>query len=473
MGKVRNGYNLPEVPGYPDLRLSETTDGISADDFILPAMIPYKGEVLNCLSHYWEEKFRGLFLSDHVAMGSRIDGFIPSDLRGDVGVQKRCAVIQGLDMLDGEFIVRGFLAGSGLKSYQKNRTICGQLLPEGLENGDQLPYPLFTPTTKAKEGHDQHMPIDEAISRFGFGAERLALQIYGAAAFEARKRGIIIADTKFEFGKDRQGRLRWADEKLTPDSSRFWSLAEWTASRGTGKAPSSHDKDPVRAWLRAVAAEHGYKELDPKNPEHVKFVHSLEMPASVILATSRRYRFALFALTGLMLEKYQRDRMGIKVEVPQRKILVMVGSESDLPQLNEGMEYLRKNAHGKLIVLSCHRNSKELLDLSGDVSFGYDVVIDAAGEAAQLPGVHKAKLQMYGREDVAVIGVGLKGKDREADDAARLSIKRLPGQPVELDQNGEPYFGPEGFVSACRAAVDQEFMVKKYSYKPSRLVEEF
>ena len=343
----------------------------------------------------------------------------------------------------------------------------------GRANGSELPAPIFTPTTKADEGHDEAMNVDEVAQKFGARPERMALAAFSLAGKYARNRGIIIADTKKELGLDELCRLCIADEKFTPDSSRFWPADLWLSTRGSGKAPDSFDKEPIRIYFRKWLKDHGIEKFDPKNPEHVEIVHAMTVDPKIIAETTRRYRYIFWRLSGMMLERYQRNAMGIKVDMPTRKILALIGSESDANQIQVGMDHLRQNAHGELHVMSCHRNSKELDEGARGHFLDFDAIVAGAGESSQLSGVLKAKLCENGRPDITVIGVGFKGKTAEADQAAKSAIERLPGQPVELDPNGKAYFGPEGFLAACIAATGNEFMTKKYGSKPTKLLEKF
>lgn len=274
-GKVRDIYDLG------DSLLLVTTDRISAFDFILPDDIPYKGEVLTRLSQFWFEKFADLtpnhLISTDVAdLPERFSPYV-DELRG------RSTIAKKAEALPVECIVRGYLTGSGLKEYRASGTVCGIELPGGLDEAYELPEPLFTPSTKAEIGdHDENITFERMEEIVGSElATRLrdvSLSLYTAAREYARERGIIIADTKFEFGLI-DGDIVWIDEALTPDSSRFWPLDTYEP----GVVQPSFDKQYVRDWLK------DNWDLSGTPPE---------LPEEVISATSDKYREAYERLTG-------------------------------------------------------------------------------------------------------------------------------------------------------------------------------
>ncbi|AFN46433.1 phosphoribosylaminoimidazolesuccinocarboxamide synthase [Arachnia propionica] len=268
-GKVREMYALPDG----DV-LMVATDNISAFDHILPTPIPGKGAVLTQLSLWWFERLRDL-VPDHVVS---VD--VPDAVRG------RSVVVEKLDMVPVECVARGYLTGSGWAEYQRSRTVCGVPLPDGLRDGDKLPAPIFTPAIKAQLGeHDENVDLatitrlhgDELAARL----RDLTLEVYARAERIAARRGIILADTKFEFGRRDDGTLVLADEVLTPDSSRFWDAELWRP----GESLPSFDKQYVRDWL---AEQSGWdRETTPP-----------ELPAEVVEATRARYVEAYERLTG-------------------------------------------------------------------------------------------------------------------------------------------------------------------------------
>ena len=268
-GKVREMYALPDG----DV-LMVATDNISAFDHVLPTPIPGKGAVLTQLSLWWFDRLRDL-VPDHVVS---VD--VPDAVRG------RSVVVEKLDMVPVECVARGYLTGSGWAEYQRSRTVCGVPLPDGLRDGDKLPAPIFTPAIKAELGeHDENVDLatiarlhgDDLAARL----RDLTLEVYARAERIAARRGIILADTKFEFGRRDDGTLVLADEVLTPDSSRFWDADLWRP----GESLPSFDKQYVRDWL---AEQSGWdRETTPP-----------ELPAEVVEATRARYVEAYERLTG-------------------------------------------------------------------------------------------------------------------------------------------------------------------------------
>ncbi len=274
-GKVRDVYD------FGDELLVVTTDRISAFDVVLPNGIPDKGEVLTRLSTFW---FDFLGISNHV-ITTEIDR-MPEVVRPYADqLAGRSMLVSKLNMLPIECVVRGYVAGSAWAEYQKSRSVCSIPLPEGLQESSQLPQPLFTPSTKAEEGHDENISVEQAgeivgESQIAALSER-SLDVYSRAAEFARTRGIIIADTKFEWGQ-RPGsdELVLADEVLTPDSSRFWPADQFTP----GKSQPSFDKQYVRDYLRGLDWNR-----TPPGPK---------LPEEVVAETSRLYREIYERLTG-------------------------------------------------------------------------------------------------------------------------------------------------------------------------------
>jgi phosphoribosylaminoimidazole-succinocarboxamide synthase len=276
-GKVRDIYEIDEN------LLIVATDRLSAFDVVLPTPIPDKGKVLTQLSVFWFDKLHGI-VPNHIITATDFAGKLApyaSDLAG------RAMLVKRTEPLPIECVVRGYLSGSGWKDYQKTGRVCGILLPSGLVESSQLPEPIFTPSTKATTGHDENISFEEAASRVG---ESLALrlrdvsiEIYTRAAAYASARGIIIADTKFEFGLAGH-ELIWIDEALTPDSSRFWPADEYEP----GRAQPSFDKQYVRDYLERI----GWNKQPP----------APALPAEVVAATRARYREAYERLTGRPLD---------------------------------------------------------------------------------------------------------------------------------------------------------------------------
>jgi phosphoribosylaminoimidazole-succinocarboxamide synthase len=270
-GKVRDIFAIDDRR-----MLIVASDRLSAFDVILPDPIPGKGELLTQISNFWFHRTSDL-VPNHLLENDITEFF--SDRELAESLRHRTAVVQRLQPLPIEAIVRGYIIGSGWKDYQRSGQICGIALPEGLQQAQQLPEPIFTPSTKAAVGdHDENIDMAQARKLLGTDlAEQVAeasLEIYRDAAEYALQRGIIIADTKFEFGMDEDGQLRVMDEMLTPDSSRFWPQAEYR----TGISPPSYDKQYIRDYLETLDWD-----KSPPGPR---------VPAEIIAATAAKYREA-------------------------------------------------------------------------------------------------------------------------------------------------------------------------------------
>ena len=269
-GKVRDIYDIDD-----NTLLMVVSDRISAFDYALEPAIPDKGRVLTATSKFF---FDAIDFPNHLA-GPLDDERIPEEVLG------RAMVVQKLDMLPFECVARGYLTGSGLKEYQESGSVCGVDLPEGLTEASRLPDPIFTPATKAEQGdHDENVSFDVVVDKLGRErAEELreaTLRIYSEAAALAEAKGIILADTKFEFGVDKHGTLVLADEVLTPDSSRYWPADTYEE----GKVQPSFDKQYVRDWLTNSGWD---KESTPPR-----------LPEDVVQATRARYVEAFERLSG-------------------------------------------------------------------------------------------------------------------------------------------------------------------------------
>jgi phosphoribosylaminoimidazole-succinocarboxamide synthase len=268
-GKVRDLYK-----NESNEILLVASDRISAFDWVLPTTIPNKGAILTQLSLFWFELLEDI-VPNHI-----ISDDVPNE------VADRAVIVKPLDMFEIECVARGYLTGSGLSEYKENQAVCGNSLPVGLVDGSQLPKNIFTPATKAEIGdHDINIDFESAVKIVGtedaVQLRDLTLSLYETAADFARSRGIILADTKFEFGRDAKGVITLGDEALTPDSSRFWEADTWQP----GSAQSSFDKQFVRDFL----TNSGW---DKKSPPP-------ELPAEIIEKTAERYEEAYFRITGM------------------------------------------------------------------------------------------------------------------------------------------------------------------------------
>jgi len=271
-GKVRELYALDD-----DRLLLVASDRISTFDVVLPTEIPDKGRVLTGLSAFWF---------------ARTSSIVPNHLL-QVREDGRSTECRRLEMLPLECVVRGYITGSGWKDYQSTGATSGHTLPTGLRESDRLPAPIFTPSTKAQEGHDENIDLKEAAGLVGeerlAELERISLDLYRAASEHALERGIIIADTKFEFGVDGSGQIVFGDEALTPDSSRFWPADEYAP----GHSQPSFDKQYVRDFCESL----GWDKTDP----------GPELPADVVDGTRARYVEAFERLTEIGFDDYLAD----------------------------------------------------------------------------------------------------------------------------------------------------------------------
>jgi len=271
-GKVREIYALDE-----ERLLLVASDRISTFDVILPTEIPDKGRVLTGLSGFWFARTSEIVPNHLLAL--RADG--------------RSTECRRLEMLPLECVVRGYLAGSGLKDYKATGAVCGHALPAGLVDSDKLPEPLFTPSTKALEGHDENIDREQAIALVGEErfdeVERVSLELYRFASEYAAERGIILADTKLEFGLDESGRLVLGDEAFTPDSSRFWPADEYAP----GRPQPSFDKQFVRDYCETLGWDKTYP--------------GPAVPDDVVAGTRARYVDAFEQLTGIAFDDYLTD----------------------------------------------------------------------------------------------------------------------------------------------------------------------
>ncbi|HWP19838.1 MAG TPA: phosphoribosylaminoimidazolesuccinocarboxamide synthase [Burkholderiaceae bacterium] len=281
-GKVRDNYAVGD-----DRLLMVATDRLSAFDVVMGEPIPGKGELLTSMALFWFDRLQGI-VPNHLT-GEAPESVVAADEVPQV--RGRSMLVKRLKPLPVEAVVRGYLAGSGWKEYQESGAVCGVALPSGLRNASRLPQPIFTPATKAAVGeHDENIPFERVVELIGQDlAEQVrdvSIRLYTTAAEFARTKGIIVADTKFEFGLDDAGRLTLMDEVLTPDSSRFWPAESYQE----GTNPPSYDKQFVRDWLEQAQVDG--RPWNKKAPAPA-------LPADVIEKTAAKYREALERLTAV------------------------------------------------------------------------------------------------------------------------------------------------------------------------------
>jgi phosphoribosylaminoimidazole-succinocarboxamide synthase len=283
-GKVRDNYAVGS-----DRILMVASDRLSAFDVIMGEPIPGKGEILTQMALFWFGRL-GHVCPNHLTGESPESVVTPAEVPQ---VQGRSMLVKRLKPIMVEAVVRGYLAGSGWKEYQESQSVCGVKLPAGLKNAGKLPQPIFTPAAKAASGHDENIPYEKVVEMIGPElAARIrdtSIRLYREAADHALTKGLIIADTKFEFGLDPQGELVLMDEVLTPDSSRYWPVEGYEAAYARGENPPSYDKQFVRDWLEQVKVDGKPWDKTPPAPH---------LPQEVIAKTAAKYREALQRLAS-------------------------------------------------------------------------------------------------------------------------------------------------------------------------------
>lgn len=308
-GKVRDTYELS-----PDLLLFLATDRLSIFDFILPALVPRKGEVLTALTHFWLTK---VFpdIPNHLA---KCDEATVKEFFNSKGVPRNALLIRRLSMVPYELIFRHHIGGSVYEEYQKTGLAAGQKIVAGLPKWSALDRPICTPSTKAEDGHDINIDLSECLAGMGPYSDKgiqMLSDVYKRAYDYAKKLGVLILDTKFELGLEK-GNFILADEILTPDSSRFTTSADFKLAMENGRDPIFMDKEPARNWGRTVITPFigkddepiiGINKLDPANKEHVDFVHSLKVPEEVISTIMNRCLEVFEILTGYSIDNYVFD----------------------------------------------------------------------------------------------------------------------------------------------------------------------
>ncbi|MES2280382.1 MAG: phosphoribosylaminoimidazolesuccinocarboxamide synthase [Pseudomonadota bacterium] len=283
-GKVRDNYAVGK-----DRLLMVASDRLSAFDVILGEPIPGKGVLLTQMALFWFDRL-GHICPNHLTGENPESAVTAAEIPQ---VANRSMLVKRLKPIPVEAVVRGYLAGSGWKEYQASQAVCGVALPAGLKNASKLPEPIFTPAAKAEVGeHDENISYEQVVKVVGpelaAQIKKISIQIYEEAAAFALTKGIIIADTKFEFGLDENGTLTLMDEVLTPDSSRYWPIEGYQAAFATGANPPSYDKQFVRDWLEAVRINGKPWDKTPPSPH---------LPADVVAKTAAKYEEALVRLT--------------------------------------------------------------------------------------------------------------------------------------------------------------------------------
>ena len=283
-GKVRDNYAVGS-----DRILMVASDRLSAFDVIMGEPIPGKGEILTRMALFWFDRL-GHVCPNHLTGEAPESVVSPAEVPQ---VQGRSMLVKRLQPIMVEAVVRGYLAGSGWKEYQESQSVCGVPLPPGLKNAGKLPEPIFTPAAKATSGHDENVSYERVVEMIGpelaAKIRDLSIRIYREAADFALTKGLIIADTKFEFGLDEAGNVVLMDEVLTPDSSRYWPVEGYEAAYAAGENPPSFDKQFVRDWLESVRVDGQPWDKTPPAPR---------LPKEVIAKTAAKYREALERLTG-------------------------------------------------------------------------------------------------------------------------------------------------------------------------------
>ncbi len=467
-GKVRDLY---ELPGHPDFLFVFATNGVSIFNVVMNFVMDQKGMLLTGLSHFFFKMFEAHGIKTHMFLaGAAMDEYLPESMRNNPVVQSQGMIVHRLQMCFIEFVFRWLLTGTGLRDYKgkgNGNSLYGHTLPTELQDGDMLPYLLDTPTEKSETDD----PVDPFDIRRRYPEETFLTQTCFILAHNhgmTRKRKTLLGDGKEECGRDKHGILRLGDEAPNGDSFRGFDYLEWVDSRKKTdgrKPPSPLDKQ----MIRNRGLELGVNKLKAESLADCEKAWAMEFSPQLIEAGTQTYRHFFWRLTGSNPEDYFARELGVTLPRKERKIEILVGSESDLPQTEKMLEVLKGNgrAQYRISVMSCHRNPEQLEKHARDmVTSGSNIVIAGAGEAAQLPGVLKAVLcNKLGRPDISVLGIAFKGKNWKADMAARLSIENLPGQPVEMDEDGNAYFGLEGAAAAARSAISDEFRPKTFEPK--------
>jgi phosphoribosylaminoimidazole-succinocarboxamide synthase len=440
-GKVRDNYAVGQ-----DKMLIVATDRLSAFDVIMNEPIPEKGAVLTQMAQFWFDRLAHI-VPNHLT-GIAPDSVVCADEVAQV--RGRSMVVKRLKPLPIEAVVRGYIIGSGWKDYQATGSVCGIELPKGLKLAEKLPEPIFTPASKAAVGeHDENISFDTLVATIG---ETLAKQIkdvsirlYQEAAEYAATRGIIIADTKFEFGLDEHNQLTLMDEVLTADSSRYWPADQYQV----GVSPPSYDKQFVRDYLEALQDW-------PKKPP------APAVPEAVIQQTADKYRRAYEVITG---KSWASATNAISHACDKPVVGVVMGSSSDWDVMKHAVAVLQQfDIPYEAQVVSAHRMPDEMFNYAEQArQRGLKVIIAGAGGAAHLPGMISAKTIL------PVLGVPVPSKYLKGEDSL-LSIVQMPkGIPVLTLAIGEAGAANAGLSAvAILATTDAELATKLQQFRTSQ-----
>lgn len=460
-GKVRDTYELPN-----GMLLQVVTNGVSAFDFVLNTLVPMKGIILAALTIYWFKQLEALGIKTHmVTYGKGIDAYLPEGLRNNADLQSRALVISKHDMIPFEFVFRTCLTGSFMKPEKRG----GNIMPEGMQEGDMFPSTVFNPTTKEEKGNDKPVDFREVL-RLHPEACATAQRAYELIGSCMKTRGLLLVDGKLELGMNSNGEIVVCDEPPTPDAARIIDAWAWELSRmvATGrKLPPTFDKQWVRAWCIAV----GISDLKPENLEHVARVHGTTVPADVIIRTTEIYRYIFWRITGMQIEAYLTAEMGVKLtsDPVRKRVAIVCGSESDLPVVERALAAAVFDHDYFVHVISCHRNPSALRDFAEAGCECANLVIAVGGKAFALPGVLAALLQESGHS-IPVVGVVLGEPTTEALLAAKLSIEQLPDRSVVMDEKARSaYEGEDGLRMVLERVQTGEFPPPRPSAdKPAR-----
>lgn len=482
-GKVRDIY---PVPGHEDLMAVVVTDRLSVFDVVLGFEIPDKGIVLNTHNVHIKVGLEkaGIVKTDLVAWGKDVDQYLPEELRGNPEIQARTTIVKKYDPIKFEIIIRDRLWGSAAKGYPDkspyNPTtgmLFGQFVGKDLKPADEFPELVFDPTTKAGEGeHDTRVSADKVNQAYP-GIQETAIKIFKHVQGDSRRRGFELVDFKIELAYV-NGEFILLDETATLDAARYWLIGQLKQYQaGDIKKLPEMSKE----YARDCANELGIEALAEQ--ERWDEAQQVMFTSAQITWVRMIYRYMFMQLTGVCLETYWQTN-GVNLH-DKRVILVIAGSKSDDPQQEAGIAFLKSNAPNHRMVCSCHGSPAELLAIVGMIKRGefgdIKAIVAGAGMAAHLPGMLNAFLTMYRIGHIPVLGVGFSSGAAEATDAnehskcvnkemaALRSIDQLPGQPVEVQENGFAYFGAEGFLDACLAAAKREFLPKPSSKRDAIL----